>query len=216
MPWHMNVTFNRTTSMTGVFAIARPLAVIFLLGACSSKPADSGTAASSMPADTGMAMGSSMSGTGNMQNMGAMTGDPDRDFLRMMSDHHKGMIAMVHPTIESKENLSVKPDARLIDKEQDAELNKMITILSNEYKDDYTPKVTPDNQRMVDGLKGKSGKDYSRTFLANTIMHHEEAIKMVNDYLPKAKNAEVKRMAEAIKAGQTKEIAKYRKELPAT
>ena len=212
MLWEMNVTSNRITPMTRVFAIARPLAVIFLLGACTSKPADSNTAASSTPADTGMSMGSQSSG----MNMGAMTGDPDRDFLRMMSDHHKGMIAMVHPTIESKENLSVKPDARQIDKAQDAELNKMITILSNQYKDDYTPKVTLDNQRMVDELKGKSGKDYSRTFLANVIMHHEEAVRMVDDYLPKAKNPEVKRMAETIKADQTKEIAKFKRELAAT
>lgn len=155
-------------------------------------------------------------GMGDMQNMAGMTGDSDHDFLRMMSDHHKGLIAMAHPTIESKENLSVKPDARQLDKKQDAELEKMITMLDKQYNDDYTPKIIPDNQQMVDELKGKSGKDYSRTFLTNVIKHHEQAIKMIDDYLPKAKNAQLKSMAEKMKTDQTQEIAKFQKELSAT
>ena len=37
-----------------------------------------------------------MQGMTGMQGMANMTGDPDRDFLRMMSDHHRGMIEMAH------------------------------------------------------------------------------------------------------------------------
>jgi putative membrane protein len=92
----------------------------------------------------------------------------------------------------------------------------MVTMLDKQYKDDYTPTIIPDNQQMVDELKGKSGKDYSRTFLANVIKHHEQAVKMIDDYLPTARNAEVKSMAEKMKADQTKEIAKFQKKLAAT
>jgi len=144
-----------------------------------------------------------------------MTGDPDRDFLRMMSDHHKGLIAMVHPTLDSKEKLSIKGDAAKMDKKQDAELDKMITMLDQQYKDAYTPSVMPDNQRMVDGLAGKSGVDYSRTFLQNVITHHKQAIKMVDEYLPKARNPQVKAMAEKMKSDQGKEIADFQKKLGA-
>ncbi|MDQ6768915.1 MAG: DUF305 domain-containing protein [Gemmatimonadota bacterium] len=150
-----------------------------------------------------------------MSGMANMTGDPDHDFLRMMSDHHKGLIAIVHPTLDKKENLAVKSDARKMDKAQDAELDKMITMLDQKYKDAYTPSVMPDNQRMVDELNGKSGADYSRTFLKNVIAHHQQAIKMVDDYLPKAKNPQVKAMAEKMKSDQTKEIAALQKKLSA-
>lgn len=142
-----------------------------------------------------------------------VTGDPDRDFLRMMSDHHKGMIAMAHPTIENKEPLSVKDDAKKLDKAQDMEIDKMISMLSTQWTDDYTPSIMPNSQKMVDELKGKSGNDYSRTFLNNVIMHHTEALKMIDDYLPKGKNAEVKRMAEKMKADQSREIAEFKKKV---
>jgi uncharacterized protein (DUF305 family) len=148
-----------------------------------------------------------------MSGMANMTGDADRDFLRMMSDHHKGLIAIVHPTLEKKENLAVKDDARKMDKKQDAEIEKMITMLDQQYKDTYTPSVMPDNQRMVDELKGKSGADYSRTFLKDVITHHEQAVKMIDEYLPKAKNPQVKSMAEKMKSDQTNEIAELQRKL---
>jgi len=150
-----------------------------------------------------------------MSGMANMTGDPDRDFLRMMSDHHKGLIAMVHPTLDKKENLAITGDAAKMDKKQDAELDKMITMLDQQYKDSYTPSVMPDNQRMVDELKDKSGADYSRTFLKNVIAHHQQAIQMVDEYLPKAKNPQVKAMAEKMKSDQAKEITELQRKLSA-
>lgn len=184
------------------------------LAACSPKPdstADSTAAASSSSVISSTDTASPPTSSG----MAGMTGDPDRDFLRMMSDHHKGLIAMVHPTLDSKEKLSIKGDAAKMDKKQDAELDKMITMLDQQYKDAYTPSVMPDNQRMVDGLAGKSGVDYSRTFLQNVITHHKQAIKMVDEYLPKARNPQVKAMAEKMKSDQGKEIADFQKKLGA-
>src|SRR5258705_9182775 len=66
-----------------------------------------------------------MAGMGTM----TMTGDLDHDFLRMMSDHHEGLIAMAHETIERKDKLATKPIARRLDKEQAPELHKMVTML---------------------------------------------------------------------------------------
>ena len=143
----------------------------------------------------------------------AMTGDPDHDFLRMMTDHHKGMILMAHETIESKLTLGVKPIAARLDKEQDVEMDKMTTMLEQTFKDPYAPKVTSDNQAMADQLKGKAGDDYDRTFLKNVIMHHEEAVKMIEDYLPTAKLPELKTMAEKMKVTQSSEIVEFRKRL---
>ena len=176
-------------------------------GSSAAAPVNA-SAPSGSTADTGAHAG--MSG---MQGM-SMTGDPNRDFLRMMSDHHKALSAMAHEAVEKGQN--VKADAQRLDKIQDAELDTMVTMLAQQYKDDYTPKIIPDNQQMVDELKGKSGKDYSRTFLTNVIKHHEQAIKMIDDYLPKAKNAQLKSMAEKMKTDQTQEIAKFQKELSAT
>ncbi len=195
------------------------MAAMLALAACSSKaklPDDDHPVAgeTAAPADPAMA-GAQDRSTGEMSQMAGMTGDADHDFLRMMSDHHKGMIAMAHPTIESRENLAVKGDARKLDKAQDAELDMMANKLDRDFKDAYTPKVTAENQRMVDALKGKTGDDYSKTFLQNVIMHHGEAVKMIDEYLPKAKDASLKTMASKMKADQTKEIAEFKKKLAA-
>lgn len=186
------------------------------IGGCSSKSDSSADSTAMAPAGaTDTSAASTTGGNMQMSGMANMTGDPDRDFLRMMSDHHKGLIAMVRPTLDKKENLAVKNDASKLDKKQDAELEKMITMLDQQYKDAYTPGMMPDHQRMVDELSGKSGAEYSRTFLKNVIAHHEQAIKMVDDYLPKAKNAQVKNMAEKMKTDQSKEIAEFQKKLSA-
>ena len=160
---------------------------------------------------SGMKNGQGMKGMGGM----AMTGDADRDFLRMMSDHHKGMILMAHMTKERKDGGPASADARKLDAKQDAELDTMMTMLEKTYKDPYAAKVMPEHQAMADELKGKTGTEYERAFYQNVIKHHGEAVKMVDAYLPNAKSAAVKQMAMKIKADQTKEIAEFQKKLAA-
>ena len=219
------------------FAIPRSVGAVVVcalaLGACSSsdkKPADSAgaagppttiAAADSMSNMGGMKMdstnrmsGMKMDSTGKMGGM-AMTGDPDRDFLRMMSDHHKGLVEMAHMTKEQKPASSAVPDATKLDTKQDAELDKMQTMLEKTFKDPYTPKVTADNQAMADQLRGKTGPDYARTFYQNIVKHHQQALTMIEEYLPKSKNATVKQMAEKMKTDQTKEIAEFQKKADA-
>ena len=194
------------------------LAAVLALAACADKAKDAaaGAPAASATGDqamTGMAGDSGMTG---MQNMGgmqgtAMTGNPDQDFLRMMSDHHKGLTTMAHGAKEMK--LAVAADAKKLDAKQDAELDQMVTMLEKDFKDPYAPKILPDNQAMIDALKMKSGKDYERTFYQNVVQHHEQALKMIDDYLPKSTKPALKAMAEKMKADQTREIAEFKQKI---
>ena len=177
----------------------------------TTSTASAGTASTShsdsMPGMQGM---SGMQGMQGMQGM-KMTGDPDHDFLRMMSDHHKGMIGMAHLATEEKKAGAAAADAKKLDAKQDSELDKMITMLDSDYKDQYTPMVMPDNQAMIDELKGKNGKEFDRAFYQNVVKHHQQAIKMIDDYLSKGKNATIKQMAEKMKSDQKKEISEFEK-----
>ena len=160
----------------------------------------------------GMQGGASMAG---MPAMPGMTGDADHDFLRMMSDHHKGLIAMAHMTKERKDAGGAVADAVKLDKVQDAELDHMMTMLEKDFKDPYAPKVIAEHQAMALELKAKSGKEYERAFYEGIIKHHQEALVMIDGYLPKAKNAMLEQMAEKMKVDQAKEIAEYRRKLSA-
>lgn len=194
------------------------------VGASSCSKSDSADDAAPAAASTGSASSTSslpsdsttahdMGNMGNMANMPDMTGNPDQDFLRMMSNHHKGLILIAHMTKDRKDEGTAASDALRLDTKQDKELDQMVSMLEKDFKDPYAPKVMPQHQAMADALKTKSGKDYERTFYEDIIKHHEQAIVMINGYLPKAKNPTIKQMAEKMKADQSREIADFRKKV---
>ena len=191
--------------------------VIVSAAACArtDRPADSAAAAASPPAMTASMPRDGMAGhdMSAMQGMANMTGNADHDFLRMMSDHHKGLIQIAHMTKERKAVGSANADATKLDAAQDKELDHMVTMLEQDFKDPYAPKVIAEHLALADELKAKSGKEYERTFYQDIIKHHQEAIKMVDDYLPKAKNAMLRQMAEKMKTDQAKEITEFQQKL---
>ena len=202
--------------------VANPRAVVALyalvvsIAACSGreKPVDTAAVPTvpespAKPSESSAAMG----GAGSMPGMAVQTGDPDHDFLRMMSDHHKGLIALVHMTQGRSGVGTAKADATKLDKAQDAELDQMMTMLEKTYKDPYAPKVVPEHQAMAAALKPMSGKGYERTFYEDIVKHHSEAIPMIDAYLPKAKSASVKAMAEKMKADESREITDFQQKL---
>ncbi len=210
----MRYTALRRTS------IGIPVLALSVACAGSNERARSDTAAAIAPTTLGadsIAHAPAMSGVqndahGGMGDMSAMpttTGNADHDFLRMMTDHHKGMVTMAHEAKDQKGS-SIREIATRLDAEQDKELDQMTTMLERDFKDPYAPKVMPDNQKMIDALQTKTGAAFDRAFLENTITHHQEAIKMVDGYLPKSANAKIKTMAAKMKADQAREIVEFK------
>jgi uncharacterized protein (DUF305 family) len=193
-------------------AVAAFAATIVGSAACA-KPESKAAAA-----DSGMMGNPAMSGTamgGMMAPMGGATGDANRDFLRAMSDHHKGLIAMVHQNVEKAGDHTSKADARMLDAAQDRELDSMTTMLEQQYKDPYAPKVMPEHQAMVDSLAALAGAAYDRRFYADVIKHHREAVLMVDQYAPKLTQPMLRSMAADMKSRQTAEIADFQRKLAA-
>ena len=198
----------------------KPAALILLglAAACSSRPDSRSTARTDSGDEVAAAASDSMSASTardtNMSGMSDMdaTGNPDQQFLRMISDHHKGMLLMAHDALE-RPGVTVKAEAQKMDKEQDTELSRMLSMLKSDFKDAYTPKVMPDNQAMADSLKQKSGASYDTTFRKNVIKHHEQGIQMIDEFMPKLTRPELKQMAQKMKSAQTREIAQLKREL---
>lgn len=180
--------------------------------ACSPTPGARGNASES----AGDTMSSRMTQDTAMGDMSGMdhTSNPDQQFLRMMSDHHLGILLMAHDA--EKKGRAVKSAAQKIDSAQDAELNKMVAMLETDFNDKYAPKVTPENQVMAEALKQKTGAAYDTTFRQNVIQHHQQALQMVDRFLPKLTRPDLKKMAEKMKADQTREIAEFKRKLGQT
>lgn len=188
--------------------------LVFTVAACSSKSDQPGSNASATEAGSSAnRTNSEESKMGSMDDMAPMTGDPDRDFLRMMGDHHKGMLLMTEPALAK--GITVKDEAQRIATDQKPEIGKMTAILKSAYSDSYEPKVMSDGRKMAGELDALTGTALDRMFLEKTILHHKAAIKMVDEYLPKAKNSEVKTIAEKIKKAQLKEIKEFEGKLAA-
>jgi len=63
---------------------------------------------------------------------------------------------------------------------------------------------------MTGELKGKTGDDFDKAFIAGMIVHHQGAIDMANLAKQNAKHDEIKKLADDIIAAQTKEIGQMK------
>ena len=185
------------------------LFLVLLAAACGPKaeqaqrPAPDTTTVAAVPDPTPAAAGHDMAGM-------SMTGDADRDFLRMMTDHHKGLIAMAHESMEKgRGTTQSRADAGRLDGKQDREIEQMVKMLDANYHDPYEPKVPPADQAVVDSLQMHSGPAYAAEFYRRVVAHHRRAIAMVDEYLPKAVRADVKAMADKMKKDQMAEVQEF-------
>ena len=141
--------------------------------------------------------------------------DSTRAFLRMMVDHHQGLIAMGDSARGRATRATTKADAHKLRDEQAAEQRRMGTMLRRTYGvDSVQPAVIPSNQAMLDTLGRASGADYDRTFYRLVVAHHRQAIGMIDQALPHL-TPDMRRMAAGMRAKQQREIAQLERKLRA-
>lgn len=167
----------------------------------------------SQVSDTASAVGSpdTMAAMPGMANTPAR--DANQEFLRMMVDHHQGMLQMADTALKKATSAEVRSEATRMRAAQTAEQQKMLGMLKSQYGEDKMPMVAPADASMITMLSGASGATFDRQFREHVIMHHQEAIKMVDQFLPRLTNVELRQMAEKMKIDQTREIAELRRKL---
>jgi uncharacterized protein (DUF305 family) len=187
------------------FSFVRSTFAIVLLGmaACSRGDQASDTAA---PGGDSAAAMAAMPGH-DMNRPPAR--DADQEFLRMMVDHHQGLVQMATAAMTKASQSATQGDAHNLHTKQADDQKKMIAQVQSQYGETLLPMVLPSNKAMIDSLAAKSGAEYDRTFYRNVIAHHREGIRMTDEFLPRLTKADVKQMAERMKAEQQKEIAEF-------
>lgn len=171
---------------------------------------DTGAVVAGAAIDTGMAgMDHSMMGGMDHSSMANMNRSPARDstqtFLRMMSDHHEGLIVMADSAEERAQTADAKADAQRLRQKQADEQQRMLTMLGQQYGDSITPTIMPNNRAMLDSLLRVDGRAFDRTFYQDVIAHHREALQMIDQYSPNL-TGEVRQMAERMRTDQQREI----------
>jgi len=193
--------------------IAATVAATVLLTGCAS----SSMSSAEMPAGQS-------SGSGAMVANGS---DADITFAQLMISHHEQAVQMADMALQQANSSEVTDLATQIKAAQDPEIGQMRGWLQQwgapEQMDgmdgmdhgDMGHGDTDSGGQSAGGmmsdtdmgaLGGASGADFDRMWLTMMIAHHEGAIKMAEQVKAESTNPDVTALADAIVAGQKKEI----------
>ncbi|HWO94743.1 MAG TPA: DUF305 domain-containing protein [Dehalococcoidia bacterium] len=177
------------------------LAAFTLVAACARSETDTSDTAAGA-ADAGM---TGMDRSSAAANRGPST-DADHEFLRMMSDHHEGLIEMASAAMNKGSTAQIQGDAHQLHTKQEQEQKEMVDMVRNAYGENLEPAIMPSNRAMNDTLQQKSGVEYDRTFYRMVVQHHREGIRMMDQFRPRVQRAEVRQMLDRMRSEQQREI----------
>jgi uncharacterized protein (DUF305 family) len=138
----------------------------------------------------------------------------DQDFLRLMIDHHEGLIELAS-TVTGLRDSTVENEARALRDRQQAEQNKLIALARRVANDSVKPNVTTWGKGLAGTLKGLAGVVYTKKFYEQVVAHHKEGIRIIDEMTPNLRNAEVSAIAKKMKSDAQKEIARFEKKAAA-
>lgn len=140
--------------------------------------------------------------------------DSNQVFLRMMSDHHEGMIAMADSAEARAQDSTAKADARELREKQRREQQEMLAMLGRQYQDSITPMLMPSNRTMIDSIRSATGAAVDPMFYRQVAHHHLEGIAMAEALLPHL-TGEVRQMADRMVAEQRREVDEFERKAQA-
>jgi uncharacterized protein (DUF305 family) len=147
---------------------------------------------------------------GTMQNA-EITGIPDVDFANMMRIHHQSAVEMADIANAQGKHPEVKSLAAQMKADQQAEIAIFDSILNGNTGGTPSEKFSTEFKASIKNMDHSTMKQETmldREFLQLMIPHHQGAIDMAKAYLPYAKNAQLKKIAENIVSSQQAEIEK--------
>lgn len=149
----------------------------------------------------------------------------DKAFVAEMPMHHEMAIEMAEMALGQAEHGKIKSTARKIIKAQRAEIGRLTRIAKGL---GVTPANGHDHMAMMGGLETlgltmkqagmdmdmgmlDGAKPFDRMFIDMMIPHHQGAIRMARIELRRGKDPELRTIAHAITAAQTKEITEMKR-----
>lgn len=183
------------------------VASLAVAGACAGR--DDGSAGDSAGANVGTDTSAAMSGMAGHDMNRPAAKDADHEFLRMMSDHHEGLVQMATAAMSKGSNPTVQGDAHRLHTKQQEEQKKMIDMVRTSYGENVIPMIMPSDKSMLDELQARSGAEYDKSFYRNVVAHHRAGIRMMDDFAGRVTRADVKQMIQTMKADQEKEIVEF-------
>lgn len=143
----------------------------------------------------------------------ALPVDPDHEFLRMMSDHHEGLVRIAESSLEDGEFRVAAEDARALQDEQAAERDRLLAMIQAGYDERYRPRPMAKHEAHADSLSELKGRELDEAFYGMVIVHHRDGVAMIDRFMPRLADPELRRMAAEMRAGQQREIDRLERKL---
>lgn len=144
----------------------------------------------------------------DMQNF-QPTGDPDYDFAVLMKLHHQSAVAMAKVLVDGGTDAAIKQHAQHTIDEQQKEIDAFDKFLQTNKpagNSDYGQRAI--HMMSMDDHEMKMGS-LEAIYASMMIPHHQDGVKMAEEYLKVGKNDELKKIAQSIIQTQPKEIEDY-------
>lgn len=150
----------------------------------------------------------------------AMEGETyDRNFVSNMIAHHQGAVDMAKLAQKNAKHQELKDMADGIVAAQEKEIADMTSwqeqwgypsSSSDNMMDHSAMGMMDDMANMTAELDGKTGDEFDKAFIEQMTAHHQSAIDMATPGEKNAKHREVKELAKAIIAAQSREISQMK------
>lgn len=151
-----------------------------------------------------------------------MTGDFDLDFATMMIPHHQSAVNMSEMYLPKAKDEKIKAMAQNIinsQKKEIEDLNKMITNHKPSEKkqsadaghgaDGHNELMDAMNMMMTKMKGMQMSGDVDKDFVTMMIPHHQSAVDMAENEISHGKHVEMKKFAQSVIDGQSKEIKEF-------
>lgn len=136
----------------------------------------------------------------------------DAQFLDAMTEHHREGIKMMQMAVDKAQSDDIKQMAQKSIDDQNKDIDELKGLRPSDAPEAVNRSLPgmmskeKMNQDMAK-LEATSGSDFDKRYLQTMIKHHQGGVKMANDALGKAKDADVKAKAQEIHNKQKQEIA---------
>lgn len=163
------------------------------------------------------------SDTGHTSTLDNLTGDAyDEEFIAQMLAHHEGAVNMSEQAMGATSRVEIRDFADSITQSQSKEMMDM-RAWQKQWGYEITnsgghmshggggTEMAGDMTEMMAKLQGLTGEAFDREFLAQMIVHHQQALDMVTGAESRAKHDEIKKLARDIAAVQDSEITQMKR-----
>lgn len=138
------------------------------------------------------------------------TGDPDYDFAMMMKHHHQGAVQMSKAELNGGTDETMKQQAQKIIDDQQQEIAELDKFLQNSKPSGNSDFGQRSMSMMTDmGSIKMESSSLDAMFASMMIPHHQDAVKMSQEYLKVGKNENIKKIAQNIIKTQPHEVQEF-------